>query len=131
MRAHFDVFKQRAKRILIVDDERDIREILSILLSTKGFEVVTAENGKTAFETLLNTPCDLLITDLNMPIMDGLELVDKIFMNDMKINTILMSTFVPEMSKEYTKRRRIHGYVEKPFHPEEMIAAVETGLMEN
>jgi len=67
-----------AKRILVVDDEPDIRDILRILLEGEGFEVEEAENGKDALEKIQKRPPDLVITDYVMPEMDGEELCRKI-----------------------------------------------------
>ncbi|MDY7033736.1 MAG: response regulator [Thermodesulfobacteriota bacterium] len=127
----YRVLKGKSKKILIVDDERQMRDFLSVLLSSKGFDVITAENGEMAFKKLLKASYDLLITDLNMPIMNGLELVDKMYQNDIRITTIIMSAFLPRMSKEYTERRKIYGCIAKPFQPDEIITAVEIGLMAN
>jgi diguanylate cyclase (GGDEF)-like protein len=67
-----------AKRILVVDDEPDIRDILRILLEGEGFEVEEAENGREALEKIQKRPPDLVITDYVMPEMDGEELCRKI-----------------------------------------------------
>ncbi|MDP8234349.1 MAG: response regulator [Candidatus Saelkia tenebricola] len=63
-----------AKRVLVVDDEPDIRDILKILLEAEGFEVEEASNGKEALEKIEHRPPDLVITDYVMPISDGIEL---------------------------------------------------------
>jgi CheY-like chemotaxis protein len=61
------------KRVLIVDDEQDIRDALSDVMECEGYQVFTAENGKQGFEILVNTPPDVILLDLMMPIMDGRE----------------------------------------------------------
>ena len=66
-----------AKRILVVDDEPDIRDILRILLEGEGFEVEEANNGREALEKIQKRPPDLVITDYVMPEMDGEELCRK------------------------------------------------------
>ena len=67
--------RQRAYRLLVVDDEKDIRELTSALLADDGYEILTAEDGLQALELLSQFHPDLVITDLQMPRMSGFELV--------------------------------------------------------
>src|SRR5438270_2737746 len=67
--------RQRAYRLLVVDDEKDIRELTSTLLADEGYEILTAEDGVQALELLSQFRADLVITDLQMPRMSGFELV--------------------------------------------------------
>ncbi len=67
-----------SRKILVVDDEQIIRESLSYVLSKEDYQVDEAENGKAAYEKLLETTYDLVITDLEMPEMKGTELLEKI-----------------------------------------------------
>ena len=67
--------RQRAYRLLVVDDEKDIRELTSTLLAHDGYEILTAEDGVQALELLSQFRPDLVITDLQMPRMSGFELV--------------------------------------------------------
>lgn len=62
-------------KILVVDDDKTTRKLLGFYLKAKGFEVVTAENGLDAIEKLGSENANLIMTDLNMPYMDGIELV--------------------------------------------------------
>lgn len=66
------------KRILIVDDSESIRELVGNALEESGFTVYTAINGQDAYEKLKTIEVDLVITDLNMPVMDGIGLVEAI-----------------------------------------------------
>ena len=70
--------KPDAARILVVDDERVIREILAEFLALEGFSVHTVEDGEKALTELRLHPYDLLITDLKMPRLSGLQLLEKI-----------------------------------------------------
>ena len=67
---------QEEKKILVVDDDKDIRDVLYDILTFQGFDAEVVEDGEIALEKLLQTPYDLLITDINMPKMDGIELLD-------------------------------------------------------
>jgi two-component system chemotaxis response regulator CheY len=62
-------------KILVVDDDKTTRKLLSLYLKGAGFEVVTAENGLNAMEKLGSEPFQLVLTDLNMPFMDGIEFI--------------------------------------------------------
>lgn len=66
------------KRVLIVDDKESIRKQFSDFFLFNGYEIILASNGKEALDILKDRSCSLLITDLNMPVMDGIELVVKI-----------------------------------------------------
>ena len=79
------------RRVLIADDEENIRNILSAFFSFHGYEAVSAGNGKEALDILKNKSCELLITDLDMPKMNGLELVDAIRKLNIPVTIIGMS----------------------------------------
>jgi YesN/AraC family two-component response regulator len=74
-----------ANRILVVDDEQLIRENLSYILRKEGYNVDEAENGKIAYEKLVENPFDIVITDIEMPLMKGTELLEKIRKIDFRL----------------------------------------------
>jgi DNA-binding response OmpR family regulator len=78
-------------QVLVVDDEENIRNLLSAFFSLHGYEAISAGNGKEALDILKNTSCDLLMTDLDMPKMNGLELVDTIRKRNIPLIIIGMS----------------------------------------
>jgi len=123
-----DVLK---KRVLVVDDEREIRDVLYELLTLEGFEVKTATNGVMALTELLKDPYDLLITDLNMPQMNGLELVERIHREKLGIPMIMMSSLIAQVSKEYVRERGVSICISKPFRFQEFTDAVKDGLGAN
>ena len=66
------------RRILVVDDEEDIRLVLGQILETQGFEVHTAENGAVAYDKIGEETYDLMVLDVMMPVMDGFQLLEKL-----------------------------------------------------
>ena len=80
-----------AERILVVDDEEIIRESLSFILRKEGYSVEEAENGKAAYDKLLEESFDLVITDLEMPQMKGIELLEEIIKLNINTSVIIVS----------------------------------------
>ena len=70
--------KKTKGKILVVDDERSMREILEIFLKSEGYSVLVANNGESAMETMKHDHFDLIITDMKMPVMGGIELMEKV-----------------------------------------------------
>ncbi|CAG1770116.1 partial Regulatory protein AtoC, partial [uncultured bacterium] len=82
-----------AEKILVVDDEEIIRESVSFILSKEGYEVTEAENGRVAHEKLLDGYYDLVITDLEMPQMNGLQLMEVISRFTVAIPVIVVTAY--------------------------------------
>lgn len=114
-------------KILIVDDEEHIRELIRFYLDKEGFSVVQAASGEEALEILENEYIDLAIVDIMMPVMDGFQLVEE--MKEMKDIPVIMLT---AKSQSADKLRGfslgIDDYVTKPFDPDELVARVKTIL---
>lgn len=101
------------RKVLIVDDNEYIRKLLSDFFSFYGYEVITASNGKEALDILKYKSCSLLITDLNMPQINGIELVNKIRNLRMLVPIIGMSL---EDKKSEFLRAGANFFVLKPFN---------------
>ena len=114
-------------KILIVDDEEHIRELVRFYLDKEGFSVVQAASGEEALHLLENEYIDLAIVDIMMPVMDGFQLVEE--MKEMKDIPVIMLT---AKSQSADKLRGfslgIDDYVTKPFDPDELLARVKTIL---
>jgi len=80
-------------KILVVDDEKIIRESLSYILKKEGYEVEEAENGKVAYDILRERSFDLIITDLEMPEMKGTELLEEIKKLNVQTSTIIITAY--------------------------------------
>jgi len=116
-----------AKKILTVDDSKTMREMVSFTLKSAGYEVIEAEDGKAALETLSNNKVDAVITDLNMPNMNGFELIQSLRANPAyKFVPILMLTTEGEDSKKQQgKSAGATGWIVKPFVPEKLVEVVQ------
>lgn len=114
-------------KILVVDDEEPIRELVRFYIEKEGFQMVEAGNGVEALEVFENDYIDLAIIDVMMPKMDGWELVRK--MKDIRDVPVIMLTAMGE-SKDKLKGfdLGVDDYVTKPFDPDELMARVRTIL---
>ena len=115
-------------RILVVDDERVIREILAEFLALEGFSVHTVEDGEKALTELRLKPYDLLITDLKMPRLSGLQLLEKIEQERLGVLTVLMTGFGTVETAIEAMKKGAYDYLLKPFKVEEVIHVVERAL---
>jgi two-component system cell cycle sensor histidine kinase/response regulator CckA len=109
--------------LLIVDDDDGVRDLVAMILKTNGYSVLTASNGLEALMiySSYRTVIDLVLTDIDMPEMDGIELVARIRANDRNERAILMSGRPPD-------RRTLPDncqFLKKPFLPKQLIDAVQ------
>jgi two-component system response regulator AtoC len=107
----------KTKRMLIVDDEETLTFSLyqSFILEKKDYEVVTASTGEEASEKIAESPFDLVITDISMPGMSGLELLSKIKEQHPMTQVIIMTAYGSDDKKEESLARGACHYIEKPF----------------
>ena len=114
-------------KILIVDDEKNIREVIREYASLEGYDVMEADSGVKALELLNNNKFDLMILDIMMPIMDGFTLLNSI-PKEKKIPTIILSARDDEVDKLEGFDRGIDDYLCKPFSPRELMARIKAIL---
>src|SRR5580704_11716657 len=115
-------------RVLIVDDEKFIRDILADFLGMEGYIVRTAEDGTAALQELGNAHYDLIISDLKMPRMGGIELLDAIAQAAPSALTVIMTGFGTVETAIDAMKRGAYDYILKPFKVEEVIRVVQRGL---
>lgn len=114
-------------RILIADDEDDIRDLLEIYLKSEGFEVATAVDGYDALQILKARDFDLIILDIMMPRLDGIQTCIKI-RQAKGIPIIMLSAKSEDMDKILGLNTGADDYVTKPFNPLEVVARVKSQL---
>jgi two-component system response regulator PilR (NtrC family) len=114
-----------AEKILVVDDEDIIRESLSYILSNEKYEVSEAANGKIAFNMLKETSYDLVITDIEMPEMKGIELLNEIRKMNLQTNTIVITAYGSMETAIAALRSGASDYILKPVEFDELLIKVK------
>ena len=114
-------------KVLIVDDEPPIRKLLRMGLTTQGYEILEAPNGKAALELLKNNP-DLVILDLGLPDIQGLELLTLIRARHEGLPIVVLSSRGDEAGKVDALDHGADDYVTKPFGMEELLARMRAAL---
>jgi two-component system chemotaxis response regulator CheY len=115
------------KKILSVDDSASVRQMVAFTLKSAGYEVIEACDGSDALNKIKSTSVDMVITDLNMPVMDGVELI-KTLRGDpaFKFTPIVMLTTESGVDKKTAGRQAgATGWMVKPFKPEELLSVVK------
>ncbi|HKL07458.1 MAG: response regulator [Bacteroidales bacterium] len=119
-----------SKNILIVDDSESIREVVSFTLENEGYNVLVGDDGTDAMKFLDGRPIDLVITDLHMPEMNGIELIKNIRAMDSykRIPILFLTTESQAAKKMEAKEAGATGWIVKPFVPAKLIAALKKVL---
>jgi two-component system chemotaxis response regulator CheY len=115
-----------SKRILLVDDSAAVRKVASIALAAAGYEVLEAANGQEALTRLEGGKVHLIISDVNMPVMDGIALLKQVkaHPNYRFTPVIMLTTEAGEDKKQEGRAAGAKAWIVKPFQPQTMIAAV-------
>ncbi len=122
-----EVVEQRAS-ILVVEDSTDLRELLVQALSMGGYHVEAADNGQSALEALAQDSFDVVVTDIRMPGMDGLALLDRILAMNKEPETavILMTAYMTIESAVSSLKKGAYDYLAKPVKIEQLLHTVQT-----
>jgi CheY-like chemotaxis protein len=118
------------KKVLVVDDEIHIVHVVAIKLRNNGYEAITAANGAEAYELACDEEPDIIVTDCQMPLMTGLELVEKIRGNEATadIPVILLTARSFAIEDDQKQDLRISECLSKPFSPKELLRSIEDVL---
>lgn len=116
------------KRVLVVDDEEGIRDLVSSELEFNGAICYQAENGQDAFEIYRKEKMDVVISDIRMPNGDGLFFLDKIKENQLNSCTMIFMTGFSDVPIEEFYDRGVEAVLSKPFRLEQMMATIEMAL---
>lgn len=115
------------KSVLIVDDCDTTRKLLSYIIRERGFKIIGASNGIEALEVLATTPIDIVLTDLNMPQMDGYELSRSLRGQDeyKDLPIVMITTEASEADKKLGMEAGVNTYLSKPISPQRLLYEIE------
>jgi two-component system chemotaxis response regulator CheY len=118
------------KRIMTVDDSASIRQMVSFTLRDAGYEVVEAADGRDALAKLNGTAVHMVITDLNMPNLDGIGLIRELRKSPAHrfVPIIMLTTESQDLKKQEGKAAGATGWIVKPFKPDQLLAVAKKVL---
>ncbi|WP_374526859.1 response regulator [Novosphingobium sp.] len=116
----------KTTRILTVDDSASMRALLNHALSSRGFDVVQADDGQAALEWLAANEVDVVITDINMPRLDGFGLIEQLRSGSRHRDRpiLVLTTESSDEKKARARSAGATGWIVKPFDPDKLVAAV-------
>jgi two-component system chemotaxis response regulator CheY len=119
-----------SKRIMVVDDSASIRQMIKFTLSSAGYDVIEAADGLDAMKKLNGDPVHLIIADINMPNMDGIELIRKVRAHEgHKFTPIIVLTTESQIAlKEEGKAAGATGWIVKPFTQSQLLLVIKKVL---
>jgi len=118
------------KKVLVVDDEIHIVHVVAIKLRNNGYDVITAENGAEGFKVACEEKPDMIVTDFQMPVMTGLEMVEALRQNaeTADVPVIMLTARGFAIDDNQKQQLRISECLSKPFSPKELLRTVEDVL---
>ena len=118
-----------AERILVVDDEPNMLRLLkTILMDKTGYEVDTTNNPLEVEKMLKEQPYDLVVTDLKMPLVDGIDLIDIIKKIDAQIPIIIITAYGTMETADEAIQKGAYDFITKPFRKENILITIKRGL---
>jgi len=100
---------EKKKEVLVVDDEYDFRQLMTVWLESKGYSVITAPDGETAIRLVKEHKPDIMFLDLNMPVLNGIDTLKRIRKFDKDLPIIVISAYLDQMSLKEAKPYKISG----------------------
>ncbi len=118
------------KKVLVVDDEIHIVHVVTIKLRNNGYDVVSASDGAEAYELACSEKPDIVVTDYQMPVMTGLELIEKLRQTEQTadVPVIMLTARSFAVEDEQKQRLKISKCLSKPFSPKELLRDIEDVL---
>jgi two-component system alkaline phosphatase synthesis response regulator PhoP len=117
-------------KVLIADDEIHIIHVVAIKLRNNGYEVIAANNGAEAYDLICSEHPDIVVTDYQMPLMTGVELIERLRSNDATRNlpVILLTARSFAISQEQQESLGVTACLSKPFSPKELLKSIQDAL---
>lgn len=119
---------RKQANILVIDDERGIREGCRRILTSKDHNVEVAENGQQGFDLIQQNNYDLVLVDLMMPVMGGLEMMEKALVYNQELIMIVITGFATVETAVDAMKHGAYDYIPKPFAPDQLLTVVNRGL---
>lgn len=115
------------KRVMIVDDSATVRQVLQMTLAQAGYEIIEAVDGEDALKLFPESNIDMLVTDLNMPNVDGIDLIKQVRKNkgNRFMPIVMLTTESQPERKKQGKEAGASGWITKPFKPEQLLSIVQ------
>lgn len=116
-----------SKTILTIDDSSSVRQMVSLTLAAAGYAVIEAVDGSDGYDKATSAPIDAILTDLNMPVMNGLDFVRKYRTHPSSrgIPIVFLTTESDESFKQQAKAAGATGWIVKPFRQDQLLAVVK------
>jgi len=117
----------QAKKILVIDDEAHIRLVIEVKLKNRGYQVITAKNGQEGLELIYSQKPDAVVTDINMPLLEGDELcrlTDKLKKKRPFLTVVITARISPE-EHAWVQEMRDTQLMEKPFSPSRLVECID------
>src|SRR5499433_614217 len=116
-----------SKRILVVEDQADNRRILQDLLTSAGYEIILAENGQEALEVVARERPNLILMDIQLPLLDGYETTRRIKADPVlrAIPIIVITSYALSGDESKAKAAGCNGYVSKPYSTRQLLATIQ------
>ena len=121
------------RKALVVDDEFHIVQVVSIKLKNNGFDVFTAENGSDGYELASEKLPDIIVSDYQMPVMSGVEMIQKLRQNPetAHIPVIMLTARGFAIEDDQKEQLRVSACLSKPFSPREVLQTIEEVLKQD
>lgn len=115
-----------SKKVLTVDDSRTMRQMLEVALTAAGYEVIQAGDGVEGLETLAVAEPDVIVTDINMPRLDGFGFIEGVraLERHRAVPILVLTTESDVEKKERARRAGATGWIVKPFDPVKLVSAI-------
>jgi two-component system chemotaxis response regulator CheY len=116
-----------SRKVMAVDDSKTMRDMVAFTLRQAGFEVLEAVDGRNALSVLGQSKVDCVVTDLNMPVMDGIQLIRELRAHPMHKSTpiLMLTTEGDPAKKEAGRQAGATGWLVKPFNPEKLVQTIQ------
>ena len=116
-----------AKKILVIDDEVHIRRVLEVKLKNRGYRVITAKNGQQGLDLIYSQQPDAVVTDINMPLLEGDELckmTDEL-KKERPFLTLVITARISPVERAWVQKMRDTELMEKPFSPSRLVECID------